>query len=361
MSKLYYGIDLGSTSSRIASVNDDGYVQIAAYSQYIGGIPSVVAFGENGKILIGRAAKAQWFIYPESTVALTEDVLNCCFSKIIYGNSYDSIDILSIILKHLVDSSNKQRAEEGGLYPISDVVIALPLYFGREEKYIVFNAAKKAGLNCVKFIGTPIAAVTMVINRFPDRYITDKTLMVYHLGGSYFDVCILKISDKNIEVLSCCGDKYLGGIDWDRAIAEYVLNEIGATLEQLSECEQRMLIYAAEECKLCLRTQTKTTLTFRYEKIHNILVTKDIFEEQTKPLVDRTIFFVEEALQEAGLDKDINEILLVGGSTRMPMIHKRIVHEFSSSQILSLEPELSVVKGAALIAYELSCNSIIHK
>lgn len=350
MEKSFYGIDLGTTYSCISSIDDDGIVQVIINPNGQNTTPSVVAFDEKGKLLVGKAAKAQLGSKPDDTVAfIKREMSNGNFSRKIQGKSYNPVDISSFILKYLVEFANKKRKDEEDLDPIFDVVITVPAYFGMEERARTEEAGKQAGLNVLQLVNEPTAAALW----HGKKQQANRTMMVYDLGGGTFDVSIMKVENGIINTMSTTGDHQLGGADWDRVIVDYVLEEVGSTFEQLSAQEQGMLLIAAEECKQTLTEQDKTTLTFSHKGIKNIEVTRATFDSRAAALMDRTMFLVDEALDLAKLsESDIDEIVLVGGSIRMPMVLEQVKKKFPSVDPKKVEPDLAIAKGAAITAIQ---------
>lgn len=344
----FYGIDLGTTYSCIATIDSDDMVTVIPNTM-TGQLttPSVVSFDDDGKMLVGRAAKNQLGSNPENTIALIKrEMSNKDYSRTIQGKSYDPVEISSFILKELVDFANKKRKDEEGKDPIRDVVITVPAYFGNMERQRTEAAGKKAGLNVLQLINEPTAAALS----YGRKQQSNKTVLVYDLGGGTFDVSILRIKNGIMDTLSTTGDQHLGGADWDRAIVDYALEKIGTSFDSLSPREQGMMLLAAEDCKQILTGQDKTTLIFSYKGIQNGDISKLEFEARTTTLMERTMLLVDEALDMADMtDSQIDEILLVGGSSRMPMVKIAVQNKFHKDSKL-IEPDLAVAKGAALTA-----------
>lgn len=343
----FYGIDLGTTYSCIAKIDSDDIVSVIPNGTGLMTTPSVVAFDDDGKILVGRAAKNLLGSKPENVVALIKrGMSNKGFTRTIQGKTYDPVDISSFILKELVRFANQQRKDEEGKDPIYDVVITVPAYFGNLECERTEAAGKKAGLNVLQLIHEPTAAALF----YGKKNQSNKTILVYDLGGGTFDVSILKIQNGILDTIATTGDHHLGGADWDKAIAEYALNQIGVDFNTLTTQEQGMMMIAAEDCKLTLTDQEKTTITFSYKGIRNVEITKKDFESFTESLMGRTMLLVDEALALAQIQLNaIEEIILVGGSTRMPMVKKTVASKFNKEPKI-FEPDMAVAKGAALMA-----------
>lgn len=346
----FYGIDLGTTYSCIATIDSDEMVTVIPNDK-TGELttPSVVSFDDDGTILVGRTAKNQLNVKPENTVAfIKREMSNMDFTRTILGKTYDPVDISSFILKELVDFANQKRKDEEGKDPIYDVVITAPAYFGHLEKTRTEAAGKKAGLNVLQIINEPTAAALFYCRMQQ----SNKTILVYDLGGGTFDVSILNIKNGIMDTCSTTGDHHLGGADWDRVIVDYALEKIGTSFEALDAREQKMLMLAAEECKQNLTSQEKTTLTFAYRGVQNVEITRSEFESRTAMLMERTMLLVDEALELANLSvSQIDEIILVGGSSKMPMVKSAVENKFGKTPKLC-DPNLAVAKGAALMAFQ---------
>ncbi|MEG0835016.1 MAG: Hsp70 family protein [Acinetobacter sp.] len=343
----FYGIDLGTTYSCIAVIDSDDVVTVINNTTGSQTTPSVISFDDDGKLLVGRAAKFQLGNRPENTIAfIKREMSNKQFSRTIQGKSYDPVMVSSFILKELVDSANKKRLDEEGASPINDVVITVPAYFGDMERQRTIAAGEMAGLNVVQLINEPTAAALA----YGRKQQANKTILVYDLGGGTFDVSILQIKNGIMETLGTNGDQHLGGADWDQAIVEYALTKIGTSLSDLSLQEQGMMLLAAEDCKQTLTGQNKATMSFSYKGIHNVDITKDEFEALTEALVERTMAVIDEVFTISGMSSSqIDEVLLVGGSSRMPMVKAAVSKRFGQGPKL-VDPDLAVAKGAALMA-----------
>ena len=350
MAKAFYGIDLGTTYSCIATIDSDEIVTVIPHK--LTGeltVPSAVSVDEDGTILVGRAAKNQLGNKPENTVVfIKREMSTDNYKRTIQGHDYDQVEISSLILKELVDKANEKRADEEGLDPIYDVVITVPAYFGAKERARTEAAGKMAGLNVLQLINEPTAAALA----YGKKNQANKTIIVYDLGGGTFDVSIMKIKNGLMEPLASHGDHHLGGADWDRVIIDYALKQIGANFEQLTPREQGMMTLAAEDTKKTLTSQEKATLQFSYKGIQTVEITREDFEQLTLDLMDRTMMLVDETLEMAGVTpQQIDEVLLVGGSTFMPMVKTAVSDKFGKQPKMA-DPNLAVAKGAALTAIQ---------
>lgn len=344
----FYGIDLGTTYSCIATIDSDDMVTVIP-NTLTGALttPSVVAFDDEGKLLVGKAAKNNLGNKPENTIALIKrEMSNKDYSRTIFGKTYDPVEISSYILKYLVDFANQKRKDEEGKDPIYDVVITVPAYFGQLERDRTEAAGRKAGLNVLQLINEPTAAALS----YGRKQQANKKMLVYDLGGGTFDVSILEIKNGIMNTLATTGDHHLGGADWDRTIIDFALEKIGTTYDKLTAQEQGMMMLAAEDCKQTLTSQDKATLQFAYKGIKNVDITRQEFESMTASLMERTMLLVDEAFDLANMSLgDIDEVIMVGGSSRMPMVKAAVKAKLKKEPKL-IDPDLAVAKGAALTA-----------
>ncbi len=346
----FYGIDLGTTNSCIAIIDEDDSVTVVTNLEGQLTTPSVVAFDENDQPYVGTAAKANMANDPDRTVSfIKREMSNNEYSRRIGRIDINPIDISAEILKKLVGDANQKRRDEEGKDPITKVVITVPAYFGNAERERTLEAGKRAGLEVISLINEPTAAALS----FGKKNRQNRTILVYDLGGGTFDVSIMKIQNGVMDTLATNGNHHLGGVDWDEAIVDYVLLKEGfnVTCQDLKQNDMATygaLIIAAEEAKKILSTKDKTTIRYNYKGIHNTEITVAEFEERTSSKMDMTESLIDEAMNMAGNPK-LDDVILVGGSSRMPMVKKFIEKKFNISVRL-FEPDLSVAKGAALFA-----------
>lgn len=348
MANEFYGIDLGTTYSCIATIDSDDLVTVIPNKKGALTTPSAVYFDDDNKMLVGKAAKAHLADKPENTVVFVKrEMSNPDYKVKINGKEYDPVMISSFILRHLVDFANEKRQNEEGKDPINDVVITVPAYFGKMERDRTEAAGKMAGLNVLQLINEPSAAALS----YGRKQQSDKNLLVYDLGGGTFDVSILEFKTGIANVLSTRGDHHLGGVDWDRALANIALKKCGGCdIDSLKVSEQGMMMLAAEECKQTLSDEDSATMMFKYKGIQTVEITREEFEAETLPLMMKTKLLLDEALNAANLQpSEIDEVILVGGSSKMPMV-KKIVTEVLGVTPKLVDPDMAVAKGAALTA-----------
>jgi molecular chaperone HscA len=261
---------------------------------------------------------------------------------------YSPIDLSSYILVEL-----KKRAEHILKTPVTKAVITVPAYFNDTQRQATRDAGKLAGLDVLRIINEPTAAsLAYGLGLDPTE---EKTIAVYDLGGGTFDISILKISNGIFEVLSTNGDTYLGGDDLDRAIIEYWMKEMGVdNLEDHKNLKQELRL-AAEKAKIALSNSDLFESEFAGEKIS---ITKEVFEKLIEPIVQKTIELCKLAMKDAAIDiKDINTVLMVGGSTRVPLVKKTVSTFFNQDVNDSVNPDEVVALGAAVQADILSGNN----
>ena len=360
----YYGIDLGTTYSCIAVVDGDAetpnpeVIMNQKTQKFV--VPSVVRItdklDENGEnvVQVGDQAKNNFGADPENTVAfIKRSMSDPNYKRTIRGKDYTPEQISSLILKHLVNMANEQRRQvEENAEPIYDVVITKPAYFAELETRRTMEAGKLAGLNVIRLVNEPTAAALS----YGQRQSSDKTLLVYDLGGGTFDVTVMRFQNKVANVLSTDGDKQLGGYNWDMALVKHVLGKVGGTFEELSLSDQNRILKTAEEVKKQLSDLEEYLFAFNYKGMQEVNVTQEDFDKCTEKLLGDTEKMVRSALKKANLQEDsIDEVLLIGGSTHMPQVRRCVEKLFPNSEVKDdVNPERAVALGAAVLAWQES-------
>jgi len=355
MSKYVFGIDLGTTYSCIARVDDTARAEVIKNNDGDNITPSVVAF-EGDNVIVGADAKAEAVLNPETTVMLVKTLMGKTDFAINYnGEDKTPEEISAFILRKLTQDASEQLGEE-----VKDVVITCPAYFGTAERTATKNAGKIAGLNVLEIISEPTAAA-LYYGCAKEQ--DEKTILIYDLGGGTFDVTIMRISADKIEVICSDGDHDLGGKNWDEVLIGYLANQfvekIGYDIE-FDEYAKQDLRLKAEKIKkqLTSRSQAGDMLEVMGNR-EKVTVTRDEFDEITSTLLNETLKKTKEAIEVAknkGYDV-IDEILLVGGSTRMPQVRKALAKNFGQIEIKILEPDEAVAKGAAIHAVNVYVNN----
>lgn len=355
--KDVYGIDLGTTNSCIAVIGDDGQPEVIKNLDDQFTTPSVVFHDETGEAYVGVEAKSMMGGDIKRTVAfIKREMSNSKYSREIDGEKITPITESALILKKVVDDANEQRSYEGKP-AIHKAVITVPAYFGNEERERTRQAAEIAGIEVIGLLNEPTAAALS----YGTKGLEGKTFMVYDLGGGTFDVSIMRMKNGKLDTLATNGDHRLGGVDWDIRLIDHALQkkQLGVTYDDIKDDRDvGKLLMNAEICKKLLSRTEKATMKFVYRRKQNFIeISRGVFEELTEDLVDNTIDIVEYAKRMAREPIDhIDEIILVGGSSYMPMIKKRLLKEYPGCNIRldNLEPDRAVAKGAAIHAANLS-------
>ena len=358
MSKIV-GIDLGTTNSVVA-VMEGGKPAVIANAEGNRTTPSVVGFSKTGERLVGELAKRQAVSNPEKTVISIKRHMGTDYRVTIDDKKYSPEEISSMILKKLKDDAEKYLGE-----PVTEAVITVPAYFNDSQRQATKNAGTIAGLEVKRIINEPTASAL--------AYGLDKLdqmlkVLVFDLGGGTFDVSVLEIGEGVFEVKSTAGDTRLGGDDWDNEIVDWMADEFkrmnGIDLRNDPMAKQR-LKEAAEKAKIELSTVLQTNINLPFitadasgPKHLDLTLSRAKFEEMTYHLLERCKKPVKQAMSDAKLtEKDIDRILMVGGSTRMPMVVDYVRKEFGKEPNKDINPDECVALGAAVQGAVLSGDS----
>ena len=343
------GIDLGTTNSCVAVIEGDTPTVITNKEGYRT-TPSVVAFTKSKERIVGDAAKRQAAVNSDRTIFSIKRHMGTDYRRKIDGKYYTPQEISAFILMKL-----KEDAEDFLGQPVTDAVVTVPAYFTDAQRQATKDAGKIAGLNILRIINEPTSAA---LAYGLDNGMAQKVL-VYDLGGGTFDVSVIDIGDNVIEVLATSGDNHLGGDDFDERIVNYLVEQFkisdGINLSKDVSAMQR-LREEAEKAKKELSSSVSTNINLPFIAMskdgpHHIDITlsRQTFNELTSDLVDRTITPVENALHDAGLSKtDINMVLLVGGSTRIPAVADKVRQLMGKEPSRNLNPDECVALGAAI-------------
>ena len=341
------GIDLGTTNSCVA-VMEGGSPNVITNSEGARTTPSVVAFQKDGERIVGQVAKRQAVTNADRTIMSIKRKMGTAEKVTIDGKAYTPQEISAMILSKL-----KQDAESYLGEPVTQAVITVPAYFNDSQRQATKDAGKIAGLEVLRIINEPTAAA--LAYGMSDK---DQTIMVYDLGGGTFDVSILEIGDGVFEVLSTNGDTHLGGDDFDQRIIDYLVAEFkksdGVDLSGDKMAMQR-LKEAAEKSKIELSTTTTSNVNLPFitadasgPKHMDITITKAKFDELTADLVDRTLVCIRNAMRDADISASkIDEVLLVGGSSRIPAVQEAVKKEMGKEPHKGINPDECVAVGAA--------------
>ena len=343
------GIDLGTTNSCIA-VQEGDQTTIIANSEGMRTTPSVVAFTKDGERLVGQLAKRQAIVNADHTIMSIKREMGTDYRVDIDGKKYSPQEISAMILQKL-----KRDAEDYLGEPVTQAVITVPAYFTDAQRQATKDAGTIAGLEVLRIINEPTAACLA----YGENKKEEHKILVFDLGGGTFDVSILDVGEGVFEVLATAGDNRLGGDDWDNRIVDWMTAEFkkseGIDLKNDRMAMQR-LREAAEKAKVELSSMTETTISLPFitanqsgPKHLEMKLTRAKFEEMTADLMDRTITPTKRALEDSGLKAgEIDKVLLVGGSTRMPMVHKKIVDLLGKEPTKGINPDECVAAGAAI-------------
>jgi len=348
MSKVV-GIDLGTTNSCIAVLEGD-VATIIPNSEGSRTTPSVVAFTKEGERLVGQLAKRQAIVNGDRTVMSIKRDMGTDRRVEIDGKKYSPQELSSMILQKM-----KRDAEDYLGEPVTKAVITVPAYFTDAQRQATKDAGAIAGLEVLRIINEPTAACLA----YGENKQGEHKILVFDLGGGTFDVSILDVGEGVFEVLATAGDNRLGGDDWDMRIVNWMIEEFrkkeGIDLKNDRMAGQR-LREAAEKAKVELSSMPETTISLPFITANasgprhlDMSLSRARFEEMTADLLERTVKPARQALQDSGLSAgEIDKILLVGGSTRMPMVQKKIKELLGKDPTKGINPDECVAAGAAI-------------
>lgn len=354
MAKYVFGIDLGTTYSCIAYVDETGRATVVNNSEGTNTTPSVVNFASPSQVVVGQVAKENAVIDPDNTISLVKTLMGKTDFAISYnGEDKSPEEVSAYILRKVAEDAGKMLDTE-----VKDVVITCPAYFGTAERTATKNAGIIAGLNVLEVISEPTAAA---LYYGCAREQEEKTILVFDLGGGTFDVTIMNISSEKIEVICSDGNHELGGKDWDEAVMRYLAEEFISQTGfdgEFDEYAQQDMRLKAEKAKQQLTSRDQVPVMLDAAGLRaRINLTREKFDEITSALLGEAIEKTESAIdvaKEKGYN--IDEILLVGGSTRMPQVTKAIVDRFGMEPKI-LDPDEAVAKGAAIHAVNVYVNN----
>ena len=346
------GIDLGTTNS-VVSVLEAGEPTVIPNAEGARTTPSVVGFSKTGEVLVGEVAKRQAITNPDRTIRSVKRHMGTGWTVDIDGKKYNSQEISARILQKL-----KRDAEAYLGDTVTQAVITVPAYFNDAERTATKEAGQIAGLEVLRIINEPTAAA---LAYGLEREGADETVLVFDLGGGTFDVSILEIGDGVFEVKSTHGDVKLGGDDWDQRVMDWLVTEFKNT-EGVDLASDKMALQrlkeAAEKAKIELSSVQQTNINLPFitatsdgPKHLDLNLTRAKFQEMTQDLVDRCKTPFEQAIKDAGLTKDqIEHVIMVGGSTRMPAIQDLVQSMTGKEPHKGVNPDEVVAIGAAVQA-----------
>jgi molecular chaperone DnaK len=360
MRSKVFGIDLGTTYSCVAAVDQFGRPAVINNSDSQPTTPSVVMFDSPNEILVGVQAKRNARVRPDNVVSLVKRHMSDPEWRFrAFDTDYSASAISSQILRALARDSARSAGET-----VTDVVVTVPAYFGDEERKATKLAGELAGLNVLDIINEPTAAAFAY--GFAQEGSANETVLVYDLGGGTFDTTVIRLSDRRIDVIATAGDHELGGVDWDERLASYLaakfVEEQPAAGDPLDDSYGAQdLITTAEETKQSLSGRESVDAFV----IHNggrasIRVTRVEFEELTTSLLERTMELTRQVLDAAaakGVSRP-DRVLLVGGMSKTPAVARRLKEVFEFDAQLT-DPDLAVAKGAAIYGQKKELESLV--
>lgn len=351
MKDILIGIDLGTTNSEVALIRE-GRAEVLSVDNNSLQLPSYVGFDDQGDLLVGEAARNQYLIYPERTIKSIKRHMGEDIQLQLGDKQYTPQEISAMILRQL-----KQVAEHETGQAISRAVITVPAFFSDAQRQATRDAGEIAGLTVERILNEPTAAALAYEVDNPK----ERTILVYDLGGGTFDVSVVKMANNVVEVLSSHGDNHLGGDDFDQKIIEHILQHLKSEYDvdaSIHAVAMSRITRAAETAKIALSTQPY----FRVEEEHllehdgspvhlSLELSRDEYEEMIGPFIEQTQQAIHTALEGAGLRvADIDEILLVGGSTKTPLVRKKLEQDLHLLVRAEVDPDLCVASGAAIQA-----------
>ncbi len=346
------GIDLGTTNSCV-SVLEGGEPTVIANAEGSRTTPSIVAFARNGEVLVGEVAKRQAVTNPDRTIRSVKREVGTNWSVDIDGKKYTPQEISARVLMKLKRDSEAYLGEQ-----VTDAVITVPAYFNDAQRQATKEAGEIAGFNVLRIVNEPTAAA---LAYGLDKGSKEQTVLVFDLGGGTFDVSLLELGEGVIEVKSTSGDNHLGGDDWDQRIIDHLVKtfrgENGIDLSQDKMALQR-LREAAEKAKIELSAATTTSINLPYitagpsGPLHlDMNLSRAEFQRMTQDLLDRCKGPFEQAIKDAGVKvADVDHVILVGGSTRMPAVSDLVKQLTGREANKGVNPDEVVAVGAALQA-----------
>lgn len=359
MDELVVGIDLGTTNSEIAAFADGQVRVLGPASSKI--LPSCVGFSPSGELLVGQAARNQQALYPELTVRSIKRKMGQAETVSLGEKKFTPQEISALILRELAEWARRQLGQ-----PARKAVITVPAYFSDAQRNATREAGMLAGLEVVRILNEPTAASLAYGFAEGRRH----TAMVYDLGGGTFDVSIVTVEGDVTEVLSSHGNNHLGGDDFDDLLLERLARsfqkEHGIDIRQGYPVARARLWWAAEEAKKKLsfepyaRVREEALAVRNGQPLHlDLEVSRDEYEEMIRPLVESTLDSVSQALRDAGkAPGDLDAILLVGGSTRTPLVSRLLVERAGLEPRQDVHPDLCVALGAGVLATRLAGRDV---
>lgn len=348
------GIDLGTTNSVVSTIDEAGDPVVITLAEGSRLCPSVVGFSKTGERLVGQLAKRQAITNPDRTVSSIKRQMGTRYKVTVDGQDHSPEEISAMILQKLRSDAEAYLGDV-----VTEAVITVPAYFNDAQRSATKNAGQIAGLEVVRIVNEPTAAaIAYGLGKSAEA---EQLVFVWDLGGGTFDVSILEMAGGVFEVRATAGDTHLGGDDWDARVMDWMINafqqETGIDLKKDRMAMQR-LKEAAEKAKIELSSLLQSTINLPFISstpegpAHlEMTITRAQFEEMTKDLIQRMIGPTEQALADSKLNpKDIQQVLLVGGMTRMPLVQETVKAMFGKEPYKGVNPDEIVAQGAAIQA-----------
>lgn len=330
------GIDLGTTNS-LASVWKDGTCILIPnrFQEYL--TPSVVSFDEDGMFYTGKIAKERLISHPGQTVSLFKRTMGTETTYDILGKTYTSEELSSFLIRQLIDDAQDYLME-----PIEEAIISVPAYFNDEQRCATKRAGKLAGVKVERLINEPSAAAL-----YARKHKEDATFLVFDFGGGTLDISIVECFQNIISILAVSGDTHLGGSDFDKCIAEAFCEEHHITYETLDAANRSILLRQCEECKIALSKQEEVTRTFQLmQKEYTFTLSNQGLIRISADLLERILIPIRKAMQDSDIsEEELSRIILVGGSSKMPIIRTFLQHTFPIDVTNADAPDTIVASG----------------
>jgi molecular chaperone DnaK len=358
MAEKIIGIDLGTTNSEVAIV-ENGRLTVIATGPDTKILPSFVGLADDGSVLVGEPAKNQYILYPERTIKSIKRRMGSTEKVLMGEQAYSPQEISAIILRHLKGVAERYLGE-----PVHKAVITVPAYFSDAQRQATREAGEIAGLEVVRMINEPTAAALS----YEADHQGHKKVLVYDLGGGTFDVSVVGIEDKVVEVLASHGNNHLGGDDFDAKIVDHIVAHLQDQGVDVTSSRRAMarITRAAETAKIALSDQPYCRIEEEYLLEQqgtpvnlSLELERHDYEDLIAPYIDETLEAVHIALKGASLTvADVDEVLLVGGATRTPLVTRRLEEELGLNIRAEVDPDLCVAMGAAIQAAMIAGETI---